>query len=191
MKKKVWLIYGWGLFVPFIAGLVFLGCNQVNELAAVDFNTELNFSVGVTELSAGDNINYNESLILDASANPEIKKYGSKIRSIEVQSMEFAIDDYTTIVTDEIYLNDAVFGFGDKSSIDPEATCNVDALPVTHWAGTDYFKFDSCNGTLNAIENALSKDQFVKVFIKGTLTKAPVSFSLKVRMKVRVTATPL
>ncbi len=181
----------WLLFAPVILSVFLSDCEQVKELAAISFNTNLEFSIPVTELSIGSNINYDESMILDANNNPEIRKYTGKIRNIEVQTMEFAIEDYSSTVDEEIYMNNGVIGFGDKSSSVSTSTCNVDAIPVTHWAGTGFFEFSDCNSTLSFIGNALSDQQAVIIFIQGTLTKAPVSFNLKVRMKVKVTATTL
>ncbi len=191
MKQEITLLFGALWFVVLIAGLTISGCEQTNELKAVDFNTDLNFSVPVSELTNGTNISYDQSLILDATTNPEIKEYADRIRDIKVLSMEFAIENYTTMIPDEIYLNNAVFGFGAKTSTTPQSSCNVDALPVTHWADTGFFQFDSCNSTFNAVGDFLTSEQAVKFYIKGTFTKAPVSFVLIVRMNVRVTATAL
>ncbi len=191
MKKGKYLIVG-GLWILFIiAVLTISGCDQAGELKGVEFDTDLNFSVPVAELTNGTNIKYDQSIILDATTNPEIKKYADKIRSIQVQSMEFAIEDYTTMIPDEIYLTNTVFGFGAKTSTSPQSSCNVDALPVTHWADTGFFRFDSCNSTFNALSNFLTGEQAAKFYIKGTFTKAPVSFKLKVHMKVSVAATAL
>jgi len=181
----------WFFFVPVIMTVFLSDCDQVKELAAISFNTTLEFSIPVAELSVGSNINYDESMILDANNNSEIRKYTGNIRSIEVQLMEFAIENYSSVVEEEIYLNNGVIGFGDKSSSVYTSTCNVDAFPITHWAGTGFFEISDCNSTLSAIGSALSDQQAVKIFIQGTLTKAPVSFNLKVRMKVKVTATTL
>ncbi len=190
--NKYWFLKGCGAIgILFILSLNFSSCEEANQLTGVNFDTDLVFTVPVAELNNGSDISYSTSLLLDAATNPDIKKYANKIRSIEVLMMEFAIEDYTTIINDEIYLKNGSFGLSDQSSTKAQASCNVDALPITHWAGTGYFKVDSCNSTLNSIGSYLTKDQMVKIYVDGILTKAPVSFNLKVHMKVRVVADAL
>ncbi len=172
--------------------LIIGSCDQVKDLTTIDFNSTVEFPIQITESTVGNNIQYSDDWVLDAAnEDPEIQKYGSKIENIMVEELSFSITNYTTDIQEEIYLTNGSFGFGKSSASSAAASCDVDNLPITHWAGTGPFDFDECNSTLNKIGEALSADRSVRIFMEGTLTKGPLSFILNVKMKLKVTAQPL
>lgn len=127
---------------------------------------------------------------LDASSDPEIQKYLSKIKSYEITELLFGIENYASVLEDEIYFNGTI-GFSKLSASQPSSTCPLNNIPITHWAGTQDFPIGTCDNILNEISTVFAEDNAVKVYMTGTFTKAPLSFDLKVTVKAKITASPL
>jgi hypothetical protein len=177
------------VFTIALALVLFTGCDAVKELTTVDFNSTLEFVLNANESTAGENIVYETTLILDAAdADPEIADYADNIEDITVNSLEFSIDNYSG-PQDGVYLSNGVFGFADEGAADfsPQSSCTVDNLLIIN--SDAYFDIFTCNLILDKIAEQLIRDQAVKLFLEGTLQAAPVSFDLHIRMQVKVTAT--
>lgn len=180
MKKLLFL------FIFAISGL-FLACDNVKDQADITFETDV---VTTWAVSASNSNVQTLTIVADATTDSEISKYADKITNYEVSEVWFAIDNYSSDQPGEIYFNGDL-GFGSKTGSAADATCSVSNLNITHWSGTGEFQFNDCQSTIPAISNALSNDNAVKVYMIGSFTKAPLSFTLKVRMKMKVTANPL
>jgi hypothetical protein len=167
-------------------------CDSVNDLTTIDFSSTINFPVEIRETSTGTNVQYDTSVVLDAAAaDPEIQKYSGNIERIEVEDISFSITEFSSGAAGEVYLTNGSLGFGKKMASMPASSCQVDNLPVSHWAGTGSFDIAACDNTLSEIANALSSDRSVKIFLQGTLSKAPVSFKLHINLELKVTARTL
>lgn len=167
--------------------IVNFSCDEVKELADIDFSTTIVKTLPVNVASTSE---MTTSILLDATSDPEIAKYINNIKGYEITNLQFAIENYQTSLSAEVYFTGNL-GFGSKSSTQPGSTCAVSDLPVTHWAGTGNFKIDACTDLINDISAALTSENAVKIYMTGTFTKAPLSFDLKVTADVKVTASPL
>jgi hypothetical protein len=185
----------WSLKSVLSFGILFFvgcACESAKDLTTFDFDSTIDFPLSITESQAGTGIQYSSTVVLDAAAmDPEIQKYAANIEGIAVEDLSFSITEFFTSAKGDIYLTDGSMGFGKKNAINPASSCQVDNLPISHWAGTSPFKIAACDNTLADIANALSADRSVRVFLEGTLNKAPVSFKLNIKLKLKVTARPL
>ena len=167
--------------------LIGFSCDEVKELADIDFNSTV---VKTLPVNANSTSGMSTSILLDATADPEIAKYINNIKGYEITKLQFAIENYKADTEDEIYFTGDL-GFGNKNSTQPSSTCSVSDLPVTHWANTGNFEIAACTNLLNKLSEVLKSDNAAKIFMTGEFTKAPVSFDLKVTVDVKVTASPL
>jgi len=172
---------------PSLLILMFFSCDKAEELGDIDFNTTLVKSLPVSVANTSE---MTSSIVLDASTDPEIKKYTDKIKNYEITELLFAIENYIAPNEDEIYFNGEI-GFSNKTENQATTTCSISPLNVTHVAGTGDFPISTCNAIVNGISEVFTTDNAVKIYMTGAFTKAPLSFDLKVTVKVKVTANPL
>ena len=170
------------------AFLLFMSnCDNAGNPADVTFEVTLPATL---QIAAPTTAEITESVVLDATADPEIQKYLDKIKGYEITQMQFSIEDYDSSTGDEIYFSGNI-GFSRIIDVKPFKTCLIQNMPVTHWAGTGYFDIDTCNDLFNEVSDLLLSDNGIKIYLTGTFSNAPLSFTLRVRIKVKVTANPL
>lgn len=174
-------------FLPALGLFIFFSCDEVEDLADIDFTTTLEKTIAVTVPTTDE---MTVSVVLDATSDPEILQYADKIKEYEVTELFFAIENYIAQTEDEIYFN-GTFGFSDLAGNQATSTCSVSPLNVTHWVGTGNFDLSTCNTIIAEISDVFTVDNGVKIYLTGTFTEAPFSFDLKVIVKVKVTANPL
>ncbi len=167
--------------------LFFGSCDSVEDLADVSFESTLSKTIPVAAASTDEMTTF---VTLDATSDPEIMKYASKIKSYEISELTFAVENYNTTISSEIYFN-GVIGFSKVGESSPTKTCAISPLNITHVAGTGSFTVNPCTSLANDIAELFSEDNAVKIYLKGAFTKAPLSFDFIVTVKAKVTANPL
>ena len=175
------------VYRPVFLILVLISCNKAEEFADVNFNTTLVESLPVTVISTNE---MTASIVLDATTDPKIENYLGKIKKYEITELLFAIENYSTSIEDEIYF-DGNIGFSKKSENNATTSCSISPLNITHVAGTGDFKISTCDAILTGISDVFTSDNAVKIYMTGAYTKAPLTFNLKVTVKVKVIANPL
>jgi len=168
--------------------MLFLGsCSPGDENpAGVSFDTTLSKTIPVAATSTDEMTTF---VTIDATTDPEIQKYSTKIKSYEVTELTFAVENYNTAILSEIYYN-GVFGFSAISESNPTKTCGISPLNITHIAATGSFTVNSCTALANDLAAVLKDENATKIYLKGAFTKAPLSFNFIVTIKVKVTANP-
>ena len=172
--------------LPAFLFLVLFSCDEVGNIADINIDTILVKSLPVVATTTNE-MTY--SVFLDATTDTEIKKHADKIKNYEITELLFAIENYQAGTGDEIYF-DGNIGFSKKSESQETSSCAISPLNITHVAGTGAFPISTCNTILNEISDIIKADNAVKIYMTGTFTKAPLSFDLKVTVKVKVTASP-
>jgi hypothetical protein len=179
------------IFLPAIILLAFFSCEEGADLILppdIDFNTTLVETLPVSVTSTSE---MSTSVILDATGDPEILKYVDKIKSYEVTELLFAIENYNAPTSAEIYFNGSV-GFSSQAESQPTSSCSISQYNITHFAGTGDFVISTCKDTVtDAIAEAFTANDGMKIYMTGVFTGAPLDFDLKVTVKVKVTASPL
>jgi hypothetical protein len=167
--------------------LILGSCEETKDLLDVNFDTTLTKTIPVAAASTDEMTTF---VTLDATSDPEIMKYASKIKSYEISELTFAVENYNTTITSEIYFN-GVIGFSLIGESSPTKTCAISPLNITHVAGTGSFTVNPCTSLANDIAELFAEDNAVKIYLKGAFTKAPLSFDFIVTVKAKVTANPL
>jgi hypothetical protein len=157
----------------------FVGCDEVEELTQVDFNSTLTEEVQVT--LSENNAAFSESLSINLADNDDIEPYLNKIESITVTSASYVIKDYNGLETATgsltVNANSEVFG------------------PFQHTFFTDnqnatVFNFDASR--LNALGSSLSSNNQLSLNVNGTQDPAQdASFIVEFTLEVEVTAQAL
>lgn len=174
-------------YFPAFLFLVLFSCGEEGDMDDINIDTILVKSLPVVATTTNE-MTY--TVVLDATTDPEIKKYADKIKNYEITELLFAIENYQADTGDEIYFNGNI-GFSKKSGNQATSSCAISPLNVTHVAETGAFPISTCNTIVDEISEVLKTDNAVKIYLTGTFTKATVIFDLKVTIKVKVTANPL
>lgn len=176
-----------GIFTVSIFIITSIGCDEVKELTNIDFSVTLQKVLPVDVASTNEMTN---SILLDATTDPEIQEYINNIEGYEITELKFAIENYQEDTEKEIYFNGQI-GFSSKTANAATTSCAVSNLPVTNFANTGDFELSTCTQILSDISAILTADNAVKIYLTGTFSGAPLSFDLKTTTKVKVTARPL
>jgi len=163
------------------------GCEKTQDLLDVNFDTTLTKTIPVVVTTTDEMTTF---VTLDATSDPEIMKYASKIKSYEITELTFAVENYNTAILSEIYFN-GVVGFSNIAESSPAKSCSISPLNITHVAGTGSFSVNPCTTLANDLAKLFAEDNAVKIYLKGLFTNAPLSFNFIVTVKAKVTANPL
>ncbi|MDZ7605839.1 MAG: hypothetical protein U5K79_09700 [Cyclobacteriaceae bacterium] len=176
-------------FVTFLLPIFLLlgGCETTKDLLDVNFDTTLTKTIPVVVTSTDEMTTF---VVLDATTDPEIMKYANKIKSYEITDLKFAIENYNTSITSEIYFN-GVVGFSDISAGTLEKSCPLSPVNITLFAGTGDFAVQPCTNLANDLAELLAAENALKIYLKGTFSQAPLTFNLLVTVKVKIIANPL
>lgn len=164
--------------------ITLFSCDKVDEVTETDFNVSLIKTLPIVGSSTNE---MTSTIVLDATADPEILKHADKIKNYEITELLFAIENYQADSEDEIYFDGSI-GFSKTSENQPSSSCSISDLPITNWAGTGNFPISTCDDLINGISTILKSDNAVKIYMIGTYSKAPLTFDLKVTVKVKITA---
>jgi len=174
-----------GVIVLAAVGLTF--CDEAIDALDVEFGSDVTASLPVAATNTSEST---YTINLDATADPEVQRYADKIKGVEVTKLQVAVENYSAGTSDEIYFN-GTLGFGTIESSSPSSTCPIQNLNITLAKDDGFFEFNACNDLLEEIGDMLLADNAVKVYLIGSVTKAPVSFELKILATVDITANPL
>lgn len=162
-------------------------CDEAQEIADIDFDRTITKSLLVSVSNTNE---MTASVILDAATDAEISKYVDKIKKYEILEILFAVENYTTTAEEEIYFNGNI-GFSKHLENQPTSVCSLSPYNITHVASTGDAQISTCNMIIDEISGLLISNNAVKIYMLGSFTKSPLSFDLKVTIKVKVTASPL
>jgi hypothetical protein len=170
-----------------ILGL-FNGCDFLDNLGQVTFDTELSTAFEINETVVANTRNYVANQVLDATANPDIQKYRDRIKDLRINDVSYKITGYTAPAgVPRVDFSNGRFGFGDADVNTASVTVSLPTLNLrdlnTTGAETRLPLPDAT--TLAAL---LKTDKRIRVFAEGTLSPTPVRFNLEVKLYVSVTA---
>ncbi len=175
------------LFLSVFSLSALMSCEEVEKITDIKFSTTISQSLPVTVIGTDE---MTVSIVLDATTDAEIKKYANKIKKYEIEEILFAIENYDAPKDDEIYFNGEI-GFSKKSEQTASSSCAISPLNVTHVDGTGDFNISTCDAIVDGISTIITDGNGIKIYMTGTFTNAPLSFNLKVTIKVAVTANSL
>lgn len=170
-----------------LVSLSITSCDEAKDALDVNFATDV---TGTLKVVATNNDENTYTLVLDATTDPEIQKYASKIKGYKVEELALAVENYSATSQDDNYFNGDL-GFSVSTANQPVSSCSFSNLNVKHIANTGYETYNDCNKMLDQIAATLTAENAAKIYLVGSLTVAPSQFDLKVRVKLKVTANPL
>lgn len=158
------------------------------ELDDVSFDSTLEENILVIEESEGTNVAYEETIVLDATTDPDINKYKSKIKGFKIRKLSYQIVNYNG--------QPAVFNgslsFGDASQTSPIVLASVTNLDIQQaYNLSQVYELSLNQADIDKIAALLKEDKAVKIYLTGTLSQTPVTFEVNVIMDVTVEADAL
>lgn len=167
------------IFIILLLSLNFNGCEEVDELTRVDFNTTLTeeVMVALSESNAG----FDENFTLNLANNDDIEPYLDKIESISITSATYTIKDYSGLdtATGSLTLNAAseLFGPFQHTFFEDDQNATI-------------FTLD--DSKLNALANSLTSSNQLSIDVSGSQNPAQnASFTVEFRFQLEVTAQAL
>ncbi|MBX2895502.1 MAG: hypothetical protein KF763_08665 [Cyclobacteriaceae bacterium] len=155
----------------------FTSCELFDKADDVTFNVvlPLNFVIDEDDPEAGS---YSDSKLLNAGSDPEIAKYADKIK-------EFKIDKVTYTITNP---NPASVTVGGTLSTSSSVIATASGVSLSNAAETD---LNANTAGFNDLAAKLLEDKQEMILLTGTLSDTPVSFNVRFRFYVKITANAL
>ncbi len=165
-----------------ILSLMFLSCDEDNEIEEVDFNQTISTAliVDLPDDSAGDPVTFAEVEAIDFSTVQQIQDNIDDIQNSTIDALSFEIENYTG--ASNIMATNASLEFNNTilqlQDIDlQQADSNNTIFPIDDPA------------VLTALESALqSSNTTMTVILNATLNSTPVYFEVVFYLDVTVTA---
>jgi hypothetical protein len=177
MKSKVFIY----VLIAIVFG-TFSSCDLFDKAGDVSFDVvlPLNFAIDENADNPGG-MSYSDTKLLDATTNPDVAKYSSKIKEFKINKVTYTI---TSVDPSGVtFSNGSVVVTSSGTTI---ATANSVGLAemsdVQLNANTDGF---------NDLAAKLLDDKKENVNLMGTFSKTPIAFNVKFDFYVTVTANPL
>lgn len=159
----------------------FSSCDLFDKVDDVSFDVTLPLDFVVNETA--DNPSgktYTDSKLLDASSDPEVAKYASKIQEFKVNKVTYTISG----VSDP----SITFTNGTLKVSSGKTIASASSVSLSNTAETE---LTADTAGFNELASLLLADKQELVTLQGTLSETPVSFTVKFKFYVTLTADAL
>jgi hypothetical protein len=168
--------------------IFFAGCDKVNDLDDFKFHSEFVESVPmVDDTPNGASVAYSKEITVDATADSEVNKYKSKIKSFKIDKLSYTIDNSKNPTPGAKFSGTLGFSTSDGGSATVLTTItglDLDDHAAVHDVTLAQADLDKLAGYLNA-------DRAFKIYLAGTVSKTPVNVMVNVKTEVAVVANAL
>ena len=175
--KKITVLFSTVLMI----GVLFTGCNKAKELLdlkfKVDYDTDLNVSVpdGVRNLVFDKKIN------VDPLSDPTVEKYIDKLKDVEILELSAEVTDATKsikLISGQLNIFNGTRSTG----------WSFENMEIKKGA-----KFDlkNDNGQWDVLSDIMMDQEVFTEQLKGEVDQGGVTFTLKIKMRTRITVNPL
>jgi len=170
------------LFVMiFLVGILFSACNKIKESInvkiGVNYETSMNFDIP----DGSRNMFFSNSKEIDPFSSSTYKKYEDKIKKIEIVSLSAEI---TSISKEIDIVSGTVSVFNDNRT----TQWTLKNVPL---AVGNTIELNNDDGQWNTISDMLSDKKIFTEKVEGESSEGGVTFTLKVKMKTKITVEPL
>ena len=172
-----------------LTGLFFLGgCDKIESLTDVKFNASMDANIGVVIPANTDKAvpaggyEFSESAVVDPREDPDIDKYFDKLKGFEVQEVTGTIGK---VLGGPVAIDGATLTI---STDNQSVTWNIRHLQLQEG---ETVTFGNDNGEWDKVNKILNEKKKFTVTLAGTSDKNGISFTVKITIKVKVTANPL
>ncbi len=159
----------------------FSSCDLFDKVDDVSFDVTLPLDFAVNETA--DNPSgktYTDSKLLDASSDPEVAKYASKIQEFTVNKVTYTISGASD--------QSITFTNGTLKVSSGKTIASASSVSLSNTAETE---LTADTAGFNELASLLLADKQELVQLQGTLSETPVSFTVKFKFYVTLTADAL
>jgi len=177
------------LVVLALATTLFTACDLLDKVKDIDFDATLEETINVNEENEGTNVNYTETITLDATTDPDIDKYKSKIKGFTIKSVSYQVVSYDGPVASTF---SGTLSFGDASQTTPTVAATITSLNLQQaYTTAEVFDLTISQADVDKVANMLKDDKAVKLYLNGTLSATPVYANIRIILDVSVKAEAL
>jgi hypothetical protein len=156
----------------------FSSCDLFDKVDDVSFDVTLPVDFTISDVTVNPSgKTYTDSRLLDASSDPEVAKYASKIKEFKVNRITYTISpgaDPSTVTLTNGFLKANGKNLIEAASVSLSNTTETD--------------FNTNTAGLNELASLLLADKKETIEMTGFLSKTPVVFTVKLKFYVTITA---
>lgn len=168
---------------------LFSACDLLDKADDVSFDATVEETILIAEENEGTNVSYAETITLDATSDPDISKYKSKISGFTIKKISYQVVtfDGPTGATFS-----GTISFGDASQATPTVAATVTNLNLQQANSSgQIFELVFNQSDVDKIAAMLKDDKAVKLYLNGFLSATPVYSGIRVILDVSVKADAL
>jgi hypothetical protein len=168
---------------------LFTSCDLFEDADDIDFDATLEETITVTEESTGTNVAYAETILLDATSDPDIDEYKDKITGFTVKKISYQVTSYDG---PSLCTFSGTLAFGDASLATSTVSATITNLNLQQaYTSAQVFDLTFNQADTDKIAALLKDDKAVKIYLNGTLSQTPVYCTIRVIVDVSVKADAL
>lgn len=186
---KTHVLKALSLVVLALTTTLFTACDLLDKAKNIDFDATLEETIFVNEENEGTNVTYTETITLDATTDPDIDKYKSKITGFTIKKVSYQITSYDGPTGSTF---SGTLSFGDASQTTPTVAATIANLDFQQaYTSGQVFELTINQADVDKIATMLKDDKAVKLYLNGLLSATPLYSSIKVILEVSVKADAL
>lgn len=164
------------------AGFAFTSCDLLDSADDVSFDVTLPVDFVINETADNPSgKSYTDTELLNASSDPEVAKYASKIKEFKVNKITYTISGANP--------NTVTFSNGTlKVNSSGKTIASAGSVSLTNTSETE---LTADTAGFNELAANLLDDKQESIQLAGTLSKTPVAFNVKIKFYVTITADAL
>jgi len=179
-----------GMAIVALTTVFLTGCDKVDDLSDFTFHSEFEESVPMKDESTGENKDYSQIIVIDATNDAEIKRYESKIKSFSVEKLTYKIDNSADTELSKGVTFTGKMGFSDKEATGtPTVLATINGLKLDD--NTTEHEVELAQADLDKLAGYLKDKKAVKISLTGKISKTPINIVVNVKIKVAVTSNVL
>lgn len=187
MKTQALRVFSLIVMVSFTT--LFVACDLLDDADDIDFDATLEQSINVTEASTGTNVNYAETIILDATDDPDIDEYKDKITGFTINKVSYQITGFDGTAGTTFT---GTLSFGDASLATSTVSATITNLNLqTANSSGQIFDLTISQADVDKVAALLKDDKAVKIYLDGVLSNTPLYCTVRVILEVTVKADAL
>ena len=186
---KTQLLKALGLVVVGSFTTLFTSCDLFDKVDDVNFDTSLEQTINITEESTGTNVAYSETILLDATSDPDIDEYKDKISGFTIKKVSYQVTSFDGA---SVSTFSGTLAFGDASLTTSTVSATITNLNLQQaYTSGQIFELTFNQADADKIAALLKDDKAVKIYLNGTLSQTPVYAIVNVIVDVSVKADAL
>ena len=160
-----------------VAIFVVLSCDD--DITEININSDLSEEISVNATEADQNIAY--ETIIDAKDDSDISENLGRIKEYQIEAVTFRVEDYDGPETANL---SGTLSVGNSST---SFSADIPSINIKLFADEDY-TIALSEEQLDALESILLESNQLKITFTGSVSEAPLSFTLIITAKTKVTA---